>query len=251
MAHRGPCLAVSQPRFFLPPDCFRNERLLFPDDVSQQIARVLRLRMGQRVIALDGQGIEYTVRLESIGRTVEGLIEAKHANQSEPAMALSLYVGVLKAAKLEMVVQKCTELGMSRFTPVISERSVPAEPSASRHSRFTSIAREAAEQSRRGRIPQIAPAAGYHEALHAACDTAPVVLLWEEERSLRLADLKLQRGTPAVGLFIGPEGGFTAGEAEAARRSGAHVASLGPRILRAETAAIAGTALLLAAQGEL
>ncbi|HEX6506659.1 MAG TPA: RsmE family RNA methyltransferase [Chloroflexota bacterium] len=250
MAHRRLRSGVTLHRFFLPLDAFQGDMVAFSKEPARQIARVLRLRPGDRVIALDGSGLEYTVRLETVGKTVEGQIEQREVNQAEPATSLTLYQGLLKGTKLELVLQKCTEVGVSRFVPVVTTRSVPNEPSASRRSRFASIVREAAEQSRRGRVPELAEPMPIRRAIAEACAAGPAIFLWEEEQTRRL-DEALPPALPGeVGLFVGPEGGFTREEAEEARVAGASIVTLGPRFLRAETAAIVGSALVLQRVGD-
>jgi 16S rRNA (uracil1498-N3)-methyltransferase len=172
-------------------------------------------------------------------------------NLAEPKTALTLYQGLLKGSKLELVLQKCTEVGVSRFVPVVTARAVPEAPSVSRQERFETIVREAAEQSRRGRIPHIGGVIRLQDALIGATAAGPTVFLWEEEAGLRLEDLPWSDDVNTLSLFVGPEGGFTADEADAARTAGAYSVTLGPRILRAETAAIVGSALLLARYGDL
>lgn len=238
-------------RFFLPSGALQAEGVIFPDEASRQIARVLRMNPGDRVVVLDGSGIEYIVVLQQVGRTTTGILESRRPNETEPAIQLTLYQGLLKGAKLEFVVQKCTEIGISRIVPVVSSRAVPAEPSAARQARFETIAREAAEQSGRGRIPEVTVPMRFLEAIEEACAAGPAVFCWEEERDLRLSDLAPAGESQQVNLFVGPEGGFTVDEAEEARRAGALVVSLGRRILRAETAAMVGCALILARYGEL
>lgn len=251
MVDRRTRSGVTLHRFFLPAGSVRAGQVLFPAETSRQIERVLRLKPGDRVLVLDDSGIEYTVSLYSVGRTTTGSIESTCQNQAEPKTPLMLYQGLLKGSKLELILQKCTEVGVSRFVPVVTARAVPTDPSVSRQGRFETIVREAAEQSRRGRIPQIGGVIRLQDALIEATAAGPTAFLWEEEAGLRLQNLPWSDDATTLSLFVGPEGGFTVDEADAARRAGAYTATLGPRILRAETAAIVGSALLLARYGDL
>jgi 16S rRNA (uracil1498-N3)-methyltransferase len=251
VADRGPRPGVTLHRFFLLPGMIRADAVTFPGESSRQIEQVLRMKPGDRVVVLDGSGMEYIVVLKKVGRTTTGAVEEQRLNETEPTIQLTLYQGLLKGAKFELVVQKCTEIGVSRIVPVASTRAVPAEPSASRQKRYETIAREAAEQSGRGRTPEIAGPIRFSEAVEEARASGSAVFCWEEEHDLRLSDLVPTNESPQIGLFVGPEGGFTADEAEEARIAGAGVVSLGRRILRAETAAIVGSALLLSRYGEL
>jgi 16S rRNA (uracil1498-N3)-methyltransferase len=250
VADRGARSSVTLHRFFLPPGAIDGHGVSFPTAVSRQIERVLRLKAGDRVVALDGSGSEHVVVLAAIGRVITGRIEVTHQNEAEPRPDLTLYQGLLKGAKFEVVLQKCTEIGVNRFVPVVTARAVPAEPSTARHERFEAIVREAAEQSGRGRVPAIGDAIGFSEAIEAACTAGVALVCWEGHHDRRLRDvLPCSDGVP-VGVFVGPEGGFTVEEAEGARRAGAHLVTLGRRILRAETAAIVAAALCLAQYGE-
>jgi len=242
---------VSIHRFFLPAELLQTEEVRFPADQSRQIRTVLRLREGDELIALDGKGFEFLVRLKRVGERAVGTVESRMVNQSEPSTSLTLCQGVLKAAKFELLLQKCTEIGVTRFVPVVTERCVTSDPGAMKQRRYQTIVREAAEQSRRGLLPVVAPALSFMAAFEDATARGPVVVLWEDERAAGISELPPALPTGAVTLFVGPEGGFTASEVTAAREAGGQIVSLGHRILRAETAAIVGSALLLARLGDL
>jgi 16S rRNA (uracil1498-N3)-methyltransferase len=242
---------VNLHRFFLPPDSFQGDRVSFPANVSRQLDRVLRLRAGDRVIALDGSGAELTVMLESVGGAATGVVEHRRRNDAEPRINLVLYQALLKGHKFELVLQKGTEIGVSRFVPVETSRSVPQRVSAPRLNRYRDIVREAAEQSGRGVLPLVEEPLALAPAVRKASGDGPVVFLWEEERAMRLSAVQMADDAPCLALFVGPEGGFTDTEAQLARDAGSAVATLGARVLRAETAAIVGTTLLLSRLGEL
>jgi len=239
---------VTTHRFFLPPASFSAGQVQFSQEASHQIVRVLRLRPHDEVIALDGTGLEYVVRLEELQPIVIGDISEGRANQAEPQTHVILHLGMLKAAKLELVLQKGTEIGVSRFVPMLTERSVAAEPGAARQRRFDTIVREAAEQCGRGRVPEVGTPLPLSDALTQA--TGQKIVLWEDERGTGLGDLPLDAGAP-VDLFVGPEGGFSPTEVALARDAGATPVSLGRRILRAETAAMVAAALVLAGVADL
>ncbi len=250
MGSGGPRGGLTLHRFFLPAESFGSTDVSFTPEAARQLDRVLRCEVGDRVIALDGSGDEIEVELRAVGKLTTGAIVSRRRNHAEPSIRLSLYMGLLKGSKLELVLQKCTEVGVSRFVPVVTQRAVPSEPSESRHTRFTAIVREAAEQSRRGIVPTIDAPLSWEEALADAETRGPAIVLWEEERTNRFDSLN-SIAHSAAGLLIGPEGGLTPAEVESARGRGAHIVSLGPRILRAETAAIVGSALLLQRAGAL
>lgn len=247
---RAPAVVTTH-RFFVPRENLDSERVRFPPEQSMQLERVLRLRTGERVIALDGSGVEYEVILESLGKEAVGRIIGRRASSGEPGVSVDLYAGTLKGSKFETVLQKGTEVGVSRFIPILTDRSVAGEPSTAKMRRYDAIAREAAEQSRRGRIPTIQGPMPFDAALAAATMTGTVVVLWEDEDADHLMTIELPATMTRVALFVGPEGGFTGEEVALARSADARIVTLGSRILRAETAGIVGPAILLARLGEL
>jgi len=245
-------------RFFVSADCIDGERVVLAGDLAYQLTSVLRASPGKQIIVLDDFGWEYLVTLDRISpRDVRGRVMERSLSKGEPTIRVTLYLALLKASKFELVLQKGTELGVSRFVPIFCSRSVPkdrgAERASSRYRRWRQIISEAAEQSRRGRLPVLEPAANFD----AACDTARglVMIPWEEESETGLkAALARYRecGYPdaPVSIFTGPEGGFTRPEVDYARAKGIVPVSLGRRILRAETAPIATLAAILYEMGE-
>lgn len=242
-------------RFFLPAIHGNAGDALDLTPLHHQLTRVLRAKPGDRVQVLDGQGRVYTVTVQTLERrTASGAISAVDDAPPEPGVAVTLYQCALKTDKLEWVWQKATELGATTLIPVISSRSVvrPASALESRRPRWEAIIREAAEQSGRGYLPVLAATAEYATVLRDAPGLR--LLAWEEAtqrpsliHALGQAELPLRE----VSLLIGPEGGLSADEAGQAEAAGWQLVSLGPRILRAETAAVAALAITLAALGEL
>lgn len=239
-------------RFFVSSEVLATSRVVLGEPLAHRMGQVLRLHAGDRVVLLDNSGWEYDAELTRLGRdTVEARIAGKRPATGEPALGVHLYQGLLKADKFELVLQKGTELGIASFTPVASLRSVAAPPAAARQERWERILREAAEQSRRGRRPPLHPAASLSDALSRAPGLR--LLPWEEEHSAGLRQtLEGVGGQVAeVSLFIGPEGGWAEEEVALARKEGALPLSLGPRVLRAETAGLAAAAAILYHFGEM
>lgn len=235
-------------RFFVRPDHIMGDVVLFPTAVSRQMAQVLRLKSGNRVIVLDGTGAEHLVELRSIDKEAVGDIISTGINVGEPAARIYVYPALLKGKKLDLVFQKCTELGVASIAPVQSRRSVADPPSSSRTSRYHDIVREAAEQAGRGRLPTVGEAV----ALEAALASAPrhSLVFSAGPASLgSLAELSADEWPAgreiSIGVFIGPEGGFTDDELALAQSYGHRVVGLGPLTLRAETAAIVATGLVI------
>jgi 16S rRNA (uracil1498-N3)-methyltransferase len=245
-------------RFFVPNDTLRDKQVRLTGEVAHQVSRVLRMRPGDEVVLLDGLGYEYRVRLGEFGKDeVMGLVTAKTRGLAEPAHALDLYLSLLnKPDKFEWALQKCTELGVLRFVPLAAGRSVSGAPEQGRRERWGRIIQEAAEQSGRCVLPVLDEAMDFDAAVRNEAARM------ESENHLALvaalgADLSLREalsssGPPdSVSLFIGPEGGFSDDELAAASDSGACLVSLGPRTLRAETAAVACATMVMFALGEM
>ena len=240
-------------RFFVPPQAIAEGRVRFSPAQARQLGRVLRLGAGDRVLALDNAGTEYEVALERVEQGVaEGIISATHPASGEPRTAVTLYLAPLRGERFEWAVQKASELGAAAIVPLLLRRVVAvARPAAEgqRLARWRRIAQEAAEQCRRGRIPVISAPQPLVEALGFE---GVALLPWEGESSMALdeAASRLVPGRP-VALYIGPEGGFDAEEVQLARQAGATLVSLGPRTLRAETAAVVALTIVMQRLGEL
>jgi len=247
---------MSTQRFFLPDSSFQAESVSFPQAAQNQLSRVLRLREGDDVIALDSGGTQYHLRL---ALNAEGLffgkIMSKEKNLVEPRIPLTLYVSLTQREKFELILQKGTELGVAAFQPYISTRSLVRDGSAfdKKFGRWESILREAAEQCGRGRVPQLLPPLGLIEAVNAATARHALNLAaWEDEQQFSLSGaLAGIDGRGSLGLFVGPEGGFSDSEAGQMRAAGMRGFSLGRRILRMETAAMLAPALVLYQLGEM
>ena len=259
---------LARHRFFVETAAGTDDAVELDGSVAHQMARVLRLREGEHVVLLDGSGQERVVELVEVSpRRVRGIVRATMASLGEPRLAIALYQALVPRDKLEVVLQKATEVGVAELVPVHCERSlVRGEGGVDDHrlERWRRIVQEAAEQSRRGRVPAVRPPIGLAAALAEAAQACPTLVAWEgeRERSIRAAlrDLFPDRppnaeggppGPTRVSLFVGPEGGFSPAEIAAAVDLGAVTVSLGPRILRTETAGPILAALVLYEAGEL
>ncbi|HET6744782.1 MAG TPA: RsmE family RNA methyltransferase [Candidatus Limnocylindria bacterium] len=223
-------------RFFVEPAVMAGDRFPLPASVAHQVTRVLRLGDGDRLILLDGHGEAATVRL--VGN--QCVVEARSVAAGEPAHRLTIWQALLRGDHLEPVIRHGTEIGVAAFRLFISERCVARDISPRRLERLRAVAREAAEQSERGLVPEVAAPVGLADAL-----TPRSVFLFERHRGLRLTQLE-----PPESLVIGPEGGFTPLEVAAAEGAGLRICGLGPRILRSETVAVAAAAVVLSRTGD-
>jgi 16S rRNA (uracil1498-N3)-methyltransferase len=241
-------------RFFVPAAWFKDGDVTLIEDVAHQIRRVLRLQAGSRIVVLDDSGREFEVELRHVGqKVVIGRVLRERKAGGEPGTRIRLYQAVLKARKFEWVLQKGTELGVSDFLPTICQRSVTGEVQnvEKKRERWESIIREAAEQSWRGRLPVLHAPLFFNQACQQARESSQLQLIpWEDEEQLQLKaalrQYQAQSGQPqSISLFVGPEGGFTPEEIQTAHQYGLRPVSLGPRILRAETAGLAATSVIL------
>lgn len=240
-------------RFFLSEDWLADGPVTITGTLVHRLRHVLRLGAGDNIIVLDGSGWEYEVELQKMGsRKVEGRVINKSLTIAEPCTKITLYQALLKGSNFEFVLQKCTEIGVSAFVPVICERCVAGEPDVKRLSRWGNIIVEAAEQSKRGKLPVLHDSVSYPAACRSA--TGISLLPWEEEKLQSIGDVLRgyrQTENPELNIFIGPEGGFSPHEVDTARHSGVEPVSLGPRILRAETAGLVTAAVTLYEFGEM
>lgn len=228
--------------------------------LHKQLTSVLRAQPGDEITLLDGRGYAAAATITSLSKKQSAaLLHDRYVVQAEPKTRLTLYQGTLKADKFEWVLQKGTELGVAHFVPVISTRSIvrPQAKVLRKADRWRKIIQEAAEQSGRGVLPTLGEPLEFDAAISAA--TGAKFLPWEEKSQAPNAALgSILHQTMAraadgdgVSLLIGSEGGFEEAEVDAAQQEGWHAVSLGPRILRAETAAIAAVTMVLDRLGEM
>jgi len=224
---------------------------------ANHMANVLRMKAGDSVVLFDGTGQEYTARIEKITRgKVRLSFEESRPSRAESPARITVAQGFLKDRKMDMLIRQLTELGISRWIPFLADRSV-ARPNVERlkkrMDRWRKIADEALKQCRRARSPRMETAADFKAMLKMADASALKLIFWEEETAAFAGDGRAAAETDQQELFlvIGPEGGFTADEINLARQAGFQPLSLGPRILRAETAAVAAAALVQYRFGDL
>lgn len=227
-----------------------------PEKIAHQVRDVLHLGMGEQVLLLDNSGDEFLAAIVKSGRAgVEVQVRERRRGRSESPVRIVLCQGLLKSARFEWILEKGTELGVAVFAPMLCRRSMAGleEAGAAKIQRWQRIIQEAAEQCGRAHVPELLPIRPLMHALNDIPRGALAFMPWEEEhgRSLREglevgASSMAGRENPldpvTVVLFIGPEGGLMAEEVLLARRHGVQAVTLGPRILRAETAALAAVA---------
>jgi 16S rRNA (uracil1498-N3)-methyltransferase len=239
-------------RFFVEPDHITGKDITFPADLTHQILHVLRLKEGDLVEVLDNLGHGYRVALvvNTAQNHVLGEIQQEFPLMTEPKVQITLYFGLSSREKIEWILQKGTEVGVSAFSPFISQRTLvrPSTFPENRRARWEKIIREAAEQSGRGHLPELNSPKALETCFYDARRLLDLNLIaWEgatqDDQQLNKNLIGFKGKT--IGLFVGPEGGFSEDEIRQAEQVGLQVVSLGKRILRMETAAIIFPALIL------
>ncbi|MGD2269175.1 MAG: 16S rRNA (uracil(1498)-N(3))-methyltransferase [Desulfobacterales bacterium] len=217
---------------------------------ANQIKKVLRMSPGDRIGLFDGQGMAYEARIVSFSaESVDARITRRFLSAAEPDIDIVVGQAYLKQRKMDTLVRQLTELGVKKWIPFFAVRSVPRPDGArlaARRRRWQKITREALKQSKRGRFMQIGKPVSFDEALNLTQGCDLKIVFWEIE-SQPLASSRLQpQGQHVKKIFVmlGPEGGFTPAEIERVVAHGFQTATLGPRILRAETAAVAAVTLI-------
>lgn len=223
------------------------EQLVLDGEPARHLAKSLRMKVGDMLTVTDGSGSDYGCIIEAITKeTVTLKVCYQQASESEPTCHVTLYQGVPKGSKLEDIIQKCTELGVTRIVPTQTKRCVsrPDEKGAQKkNARYQKIALEAAQQSGRGIVPEIAPQCTLKQAL--AQDDSALKIIFYEGGGEALTTL-VPSDAESVSVYIGPEGGFEKDEVTLLLENGARCATLGKRILRTQTAPVAAlTAIML------
>jgi 16S rRNA (uracil1498-N3)-methyltransferase len=241
-------------RLFLPPDHLAAQTVTVTGDAFDHLCRVLRLDVQDSVLVFDGAGREYEARI--VRRALESaeLLLGPARTVPPPALALTLIVGLPKGDKMDLVVQKATELGVTAIAPAVTARSIPrrdASRGEKQLARWRKIAAEAARQSGRGEVPRVDAEAPLAQAIARLTPGGARLMFWEAAEAPALRSRLPAEKPVRAAVLIGPEGGLAPEEVVLARRQGFEPVSLGARILRAETAAIAVVAVLGHVWGDL
>lgn len=222
-------------------------KVILNEEQSRHISKSLRMKVGDMLTLSCGNGKDYGCIIDTIdGKSVTLSVCYEQANNCEPTVKVKLYQGVPKGDKLEDIIQKCTELGITEIQPVLTHRSVSRPDSKSakkKQARYQKIALEAAQQSGRGIIPAIGEMTDLKTAVSK--DNSRLKILFYEGGGSPLKEI-INKNTQTVSIYIGPEGGFEESEVALIKENGGTVATLGKRILRTQTAPVAAlTAIML------
>ena len=240
-------------RFFVTPEEMKPNFLVLTGENAQH-AKVLRLKNGEEVLVCDGQGLECLCAVSDVSAgQISLVVKDRRESASEASVKVSIYMAFPKADKLEHVIQKATELGVYEIVAFPSARCVskPDEKSLQKKlERWQKIAASAAEQSGRGRVPQVLVLGSYKEALSRAAEADKALMFYENEQATTLRMAMEQGSAQSISLLTGPEGGLEEKEVAQARDAGLQVCTLGKRILRCETAPLCALSAVMYACGE-
>ena len=240
-------------RFFVTPEEMQPDFLVLTGENAKH-AKVLRLKEGEEVLVCDGQGAECLCAVSDVSPDqISLVVKKRQASETEAVVQVSVYMAFPKADKLEHVIQKATELGAYEIVAFPSARCVsrPDEKSLSKKvERWQKIAASAAEQSGRGRVPQVIVLPSYKAALERAAKADKALLFYENERATTLKMALQSGGYQTVSLLTGPEGGLEVSEVKQAEDAGLQVCTLGKRILRCETAPLCALSAVMYDSGE-
>lgn len=238
------------PRFFVEPTSADHLCVSGPD--GHHIARVLRVRVGEKLTCCDGQGTDYACEVEFLdGDAVTLRVLSRSPSVAEPSTAVTLYQGLPKSEKMEFIIQKAVEIGITRIVPVSMSRSIvrlKGDEGRKKQLRWQKIAAEAAGQSGRGVIPTVSEPISFAQAAEEMKTGLSVVFY--EGGGCPLSRL-VTGETTAVSFMVGPEGGIEPEEIAVLREAGVHVATLGKRILRCETAPLVALSVMMQLTGNL
>lgn len=240
-------------RFFVSPEDLSFETPMLTGENAQH-AKVLRLKEGEEVLLCDGEGNECLCEVIDYGAGFVNLsVKERRKSTSEAVVRVSVYMAFAKSDKLEHVIQKATELGAYEIVAFPSARCVsrPDDKSLKKKlERWQKIAASAAEQSGRGRIPEVRTVGSYSEALSQAAQADKALMFYENEHAVTLKMALSHRPYTTVSLLTGPEGGLEEKEVVQAREAGLQVCTLGSRILRCETAPLCALSAVMYDAGE-
>ncbi len=242
-------------RYFVEESQIGNGRVSIIGEDFQHLKKVLRAQIKDEVLVCCG-GFDYTVEIENINEnSIICLITDVNKNFTESPLKVTLFQGLPKSDKMELIIQKCVELGVCGIVPVITERCVSRintdKDAQNKLARWQKIAREAAKQCNRGIIPNIYYPITFKEAVVMASEAELAVIPYEKESAVGFKNIVARhQGVTSGSIMIGPEGGFEDKEIQLAQDSGIQKISLGPRILRTETAGMVALSLMMYELGD-
>ena len=239
------------PRFFVDPSQVEGDRIIIRGGDVNHIRNVLRMRTADGLSVSDGQGRDYYCHIEQMDPEKICLrIDNSWDSYVELPVRLTLFQGIPKGDKMELIIQKAVELGAYRVVPVYTERTVvrlDPKKEEKKRKRWQMISESAAKQAGRGRVPQVGPAMTWQEALELSRGMDGCLIPYERAKGMNVSreTIRSMKGCESLAVFIGPEGGFSEKEIGMAMEAGAKPITLGKRILRTETAGLAILSILM------
>ena len=236
-------------RFFVTSGMIEGSVITLSEEDSAHLARVLRAEVGEEITVCDEKGTEYTAEISEISKkTVKAVITDFRKSATEPKISVTLFQGLPKGSKMELIIQKCVEIGIDEIVPVSTARAVVKlneEKGAGKEKRWNKIAEEAAKQSGRGKIPKVTSPVSFKDAAEKAGEFDMAVMPYELHEKADFKAYLRSHSPKKIAVYIGPEGGFEESEAELAKEKGIYLVSLGKRILRTETAPLSVLSVLM------
>jgi 16S rRNA (uracil1498-N3)-methyltransferase len=235
-------------RFFIAPEQMHQAHPLLGEEDARHVRRVLRLQPGTAIVVFDGTGAEYEARIDAVeDHQVRIALVRPLVSGSESALEITLAQAYLKDKKMDQLARRLTELGVTRWLPFMAKRSIPSpdeKRGQARHQRWQKISQEAVKQCRRSRPMRIEIPVSFAEAMEISQTCDLKLFFWEGPQTRPLQRPADQPLPAKVFVMIGPEGGFDPAEHRVAQSQGFRMVGMGPRILRAETAAVAACTLV-------
>ncbi|KMT21645.1 16S rRNA (uracil(1498)-N(3))-methyltransferase [Clostridium cylindrosporum] len=244
-------------KFFVPKENINDDNILITGDDVKHIGKVLRLKLNETINISDGSGVEYICSINTIDKKeVSCRIIEKFENATESPIKITLFQGLPKSQKMDLIVQKGVEIGISEVRAVITNRVVvktEARDISNKIERWNKISKEAAKQSGRGVILDISEPVSFKDAIDSLDEFDLAVMPYENQEGVGLKRILTEKGSEAknIAIFIGPEGGFEEEEVEYAKEKGVYPVTLGPRILRTETAGFVASTIILYELGDM
>lgn len=243
-------------RFFVDSENINSKEVIIDGEDIKHIKASLRLEIEDEIEVSNKEGTDYRCKIRQINNDniVCEIIET-YKSEAESDIDIILFQGLPKSTKMELIIQKSTELGVKKIVPLASERCVvkihDKKKEKKRIERWARIAQEAAKQSKRGIIPEISSIVSFKDALEILKDEDLVIVPYENEENLGIKTVLKNTTSKRINIIIGPEGGFEESEIEALKEINSKIVTLGPRILRTETAGFTTSALILYELGDL
>ena len=237
--------------FFVDKNAFNNDPILIEGEEANHIIRVLRMHEGENLTIFDGEGNCADGEIEKIeNKTVFVKVTNRYASETEPNLKITLFQGIPKNPKMDLIIQKATELGVTRIVPVNTKRIVAKIEKDAKIERLQKIAFEASKQCGRAYVPKVTSPISFDSALKEMAALDAAIIPYECERDSKMGDV-LPKGIKSLGIIIGPEGGFEESEVQKAIEAGVKPVTLGKRILRTETAGLIASAVALYIAGDI